>query len=279
MSNHSTQSWGFRPKVIATDLDGTIVSSYDRISDRTIAAFTKARDLGVEIFFVTGRPPRWMPEIKAAFGFGHAICANGALHYDLLDGNVIEEWLIPISNQVEAVTKLRQAVPSISFATEYRDEFHHENAYIPRWDVGVDHHPVEAIEAKLTEPAFKLLARCSHHELTSDELLAIAKKEIGHLVTITHSNAGESLLEISAIDVSKGKTLARLTERMGFTSADVVTFGDNPNDFSMLEWADRSWAMSDGHPDGPKHAKFVAAAHHQDGVAIVIEQLLELPTN
>jgi hydroxymethylpyrimidine pyrophosphatase-like HAD family hydrolase len=102
--------------------------------------------------------------------------------------------------------------------------------------------------------------------------------EIGHLVTITHSNAGESLLEISALDVSKGKTLARLTERMGFTSADVVTFGDNPNDFSMLEWADRSWAMSDGHPDGPKHAKFVAAAHHQDGVAIVIEQLLELPT-
>jgi hydroxymethylpyrimidine pyrophosphatase-like HAD family hydrolase len=121
------------------------------------------------------------------------------------------------------------------------------------------------------------LARCSHHEFTSDQLLAIAQKEIGHLVTITHSSGQDSLLEISALDVSKGKTLARLTKRMGFTSADVVTFGDNPNDFSMLEWADRSWAMADGHPDGPKHAKFVADAHHHDGVAQIIEELLELP--
>ena len=45
----------------------------------------------------------------------------------------------------------------------------------------------------------------------------------------------------------------------------------------MLQWADRSWAMSDGHADAPKYAKFVAQAHHLDGVAIVIEELLELP--
>jgi len=270
-------SLGLRPKVIATDLDGTIVSSYDHITDRTIAAFTRAQNMGIEIFFVTGRPPRWMLEVKAAFGFGHAICANGALHYDLLKGTVIEEWLIPIANQREAVATLRRAVPSISFATEYGNEFHHESSYIPRWDVGMEIQPVALIEEKLTKPAFKLLARCSNHEFTSDQLLSIAQKEIGHLVTITHSSGQDSLLEISAIDVSKGKTLARLTKRMGFTSADVVTFGDNPNDFSMLEWADRSWAMSDGHPEGPKHAKFVAEAHHQDGVAQVIEELLELP--
>jgi hydroxymethylpyrimidine pyrophosphatase-like HAD family hydrolase len=45
-----------RPKLIATDLDGTIVPHNEGISHRTIAAFTKARDLGVEVFFVTGRP-------------------------------------------------------------------------------------------------------------------------------------------------------------------------------------------------------------------------------
>ena len=66
-----------RPKLIATDLDGTIVSHKGVISQRTIDVFTRARDLGVHVFFVTGRPPRWMGEIREAFGFGEAICCNG----------------------------------------------------------------------------------------------------------------------------------------------------------------------------------------------------------
>ena len=53
-----------RPKLIATDLDGTIVSHKGVISQRTIDVFTRARDLGVHVFFVTGRPPRWMGEIR-----------------------------------------------------------------------------------------------------------------------------------------------------------------------------------------------------------------------
>ncbi len=218
-----------------------------------------------------------MREIKDAFGFGNAICANGAMHYDLMKEEVIEEWLIPLENQFEFVKRMRAAVPSISFATECGEDFHHENAYIPRWDVGIDMAPVMRIEEKLLKPAFKMLARCSDYEFTSDELLEIALREVGDLVTITHSNASEALLEISALGVSKGETLAKLTARLGFTSKDVVTFGDNPNDFSMLKWADRSWAMADGHIDGPKHAKFVAEPHHMDGVAIVIEGLLTLP--
>ncbi len=217
-----------------------------------------------------------MREIKDAFGFGNAICANGAMHYDLLKEEVIEEWLIPLDFQFEFVKRMRDAVPPISFATEYGDEFHHEMAYVPRWDVGVDNSPVLRIEEKLLKPAFKMLARCSNYEYTSDELLAIAQREAGDLVTITHSNGGDSLIEISALGVSKGQTLAKLTARLGFTSTDVVAFGDNPNDFSMLSWAGRSWAMADGHPDARKHSKFVAEPHHLDGVAMVIEELLQL---
>jgi hydroxymethylpyrimidine pyrophosphatase-like HAD family hydrolase len=77
--------------------------------------------------------------------------------------------------------------------------------------------------------------------------------------------------------VSKGETLAKLVARNGHTADDVVTFGDNPNDFSMLSWATRSWAMADGHPDVQKYGKFVALPHKEDGVAIVIEELLKLP--
>jgi Cof subfamily protein (haloacid dehalogenase superfamily) len=266
-----------RPKLIATDLDGTVVAHYGDITQRTIDAFRKAHSMGIEIFFVTGRPPRWMPEIKDAFGIGNAICGNGAMLYDLHNDNVLEQWLIEEEVQLEAVKRLRKAIPEISFAIESHSYFHREKIYIPRWDVGLDNIGVHQIEEVITSPALKVLARCSQQELTSDEMLAIAKVELDGLATVTHSNPHDSLLEISALGVSKGMTLAKMAARLGIDAADCVSFGDNPNDFSMLEWCGRSYAMADGHPDGPKYAKGVAAPCEEDGVAIVIEQLLELP--
>jgi hypothetical protein len=273
-----TQLVGVRPKLIATDLDGTIVNHDGRISERTISAFKSARDLGVEVFFVTGRPPRWMPEIREAFGFGSAICGNGAMLYDLMGDKVLEEWLIELPEQFETVTRLRKSIPEVSFAVESHNYFHREKAYIPRWDIGLDNIGVHTIEEVIKSPALKMLARCSQQNLSSDEMLAIAMKELDGLVTVTHSNPHDSLLEISALGVSKGATLARMAERLGITADECVTFGDNPNDFSMLEWAGRSYAMASGHPDGGKYAKSIAGPCEEDGVAIAIEALLDLPT-
>ena len=266
-----------RPKLIATDLDGTIVTHDGVISERTIAAFQRARELEVEVFFVTGRPPRWMPEIREAFGFGRAICGNGAMLYDLMGDAVLEEWLVEVPDQLETVTRLRKSIDQVSFAVESHNYFHREKAYIPRWDVGLDNIGVHAIEEVIKSPALKMLARCSQQNLSSDEMLEIALKELDGLVTVTHSNPHDSLLEISALGVSKGATLARMAARLGIDAADCVTFGDNPNDFSMLEWAGRSYAMSSGHPDGAQYAKSIAAPCEEDGVAIAIEALLDLP--
>lgn len=266
-----------RPKLIATDLDGTIVPHNEGISHRTIAAFTKARDLGIEIFFVTGRPPRWMDDVREAFDFGTAICCNGGLLYDMHNDKVLEQWMIQPTELQKAVDILRKTIPNVSFAVESNDHFHREKAYIPRWDVGLDNVGVEKIEEIVTSPALKVLARCSQQELSSDEMLAIATVELQGLVTVTHSNPSDSLLEISALGVSKGMTLAKMAARLDINAADCVSFGDNPNDFSMLEWCGRSFAMADGHPDGVKYAKGIAGPCEEDGVAIIIEQLLELP--
>jgi len=266
-----------RPRLIATDLDGTIVAHYGVISDRTKAAFNAAHNAGIEIFFVTGRPPRWMPEIAEAFSFGHAICGNGALHYDIHNEKILEEWLMPATQQVETVNRLRMAIPNISFALEAHNYFHREKAYIPRWDAGLDNIGVHDITEVIQGPALKILARCSQQELSSDQMLEIALRELEGVATVTHSNSHDSLLEINALGISKGRTLSLLAERMGISAYESVAFGDNPNDFTMLAWAGRSWAMSDGHPEAPNHAKSVADPHIEDGVAKVIEQLLELP--
>jgi hypothetical protein len=266
-----------RPKLIATDLDGTIVHHDGRITQRTIDAFSKAHNLGIHIYFVTGRPPRWMNEIREAFGFGEAICGNGAMLYDLRNREVTEEWLISKEEQIEVAQRMRRVIPSISFAIETHDYYHREKSYIPRWDIGLDNVGVERIEDVAKSPVFKMLARCSGGEFTSDEMLEVALVELNGLVTVTHSNPHESLLEISALGISKGTTLAKVAGRLGIEAADCVSFGDNPNDFPMLQWCGRSYAMADGHPDGIKFAKDQAPSHDDDGVAIIIEKLLELP--
>ena len=268
---------GKRPKLIGTDLDGTIVAHYGFISERTKIAFTAAHEAGIHIYFVTGRPIRWMVEIKENFNFGTGICGNGAMLYDFINQKVLEEWLFSVKDQLETVKRLREVIPPVTFALEIDGDFHREKHYTPRWDVGFDYEGVDKIEEAITKPALKLLARCINGEYTSDEMLILASKALGGIATVTHSNSTDSLLEISADGVSKGATLSKIAARHGLTGEDCVTFGDNPNDFSMLSWASRSWAMADGHPDLMKYAKFQTDAHQEDGVAKVIERLLELP--
>jgi hydroxymethylpyrimidine pyrophosphatase-like HAD family hydrolase len=218
-----------------------------------------------------------MVEIKENFGFGTGICANGAMLYDFNNEKVLEEWLFPVDAQLETVKRLREVLPHVSFAVEIGKEFHREKKYVPRWDIGEDNVGVEKIEQAITKPALKMLARCVNGEYSSDEMLEIASKALVSIATATHSNSTDSLLEISADGVSKGATLSKIASRHGLTADDCVTFGDNPNDFSMLSWAGRSWSMADGHPDLLKYAKFQTDAHEEDGVANVIERLLELP--
>ena len=268
---------GKRPKLIATDLDGTIVAHYGFISDRTKIAFAAAHAAGIHIYFITGRPIRWMKEIKENFNFGLGVCGNGALLYDFINEKVLEEWSFSVEAQLETVKRLRQVIPPVSFATEIGEHFLRENKYVPRWVIGEDNVGVDLIEEVITAPALKMLARCSDGEFSSDEMLALASKALEGIATVTHSNSTDSLLEISAVGVSKGATLSKVAGRLGLTADDCVTFGDNPNDFSMLSWASRSWAMADGHPDLMKYAKFQTDPHQEDGVAKVIEQLLELP--
>ena len=268
---------GKRPKLIGTDLDGTIVAHYGFISERTKIAFAAANAAGVHIYFVTGRPIRWMKEIAENFNFGLGICGNGAMLYDFKEEKILEEWLFSVEAQLETVKRLRELIPHVTFAVEVDQQFHREKKYVPRWDIGADNVGAEKIEELIKKPALKMLARCAHGEFTSDQMLALASKALVGIATVTHSNSTDSLLEISADGVSKGATLAKMAARHGLTAADCVTFGDNPNDFSMLSWAGRSWAMADGHPDLMKHAKFQTDAHQEDGVAKVIERLLELP--
>ena len=264
------------PRLVATDLDGTVVRSDGTISARTAAAFARIERAGAHLVLVTGRPPRLMGPIAEAFGphGGTAICSNGAFGYDLRSRQVVAEYPIDTVTLVEAARRLREAVPGIGLAVEHAEEIVGDDRYeAGDWDAGVTvQRPGE--DKLWSRPAPKLIGR--HPVLSADELLALAAPVIGDLVTVYHSN-GLRLVEAVAADVSKAHALTRLVRTLGIVPAEVAAFGDMPNDLPMLEWAGTSYAVANAHPSVLGMADQVIAANDEDGVAQVIESLFPAP--
>ena len=257
------------PSLIATDLDGTIVRGDGTISPRTVAAFTRAEEAGARFVLVTGRPPRIMPRIAAAFGHrGSAICANGALTYDMRTDTVTAQRLIPPEALAAAAAALRAAIPGIGIAVEYADGHAADNVYeAASWDVNTTI-PRVADDVLFATPASKLLGR--HMGRTPDELLAVAAPMLDGLVNVSHSN-GKGLIEASAIGVSKASAVAELAASLGIGREAVLAFGDMPNDLPLLSWAGTSCAVANAHPDVLAAATRVIPSVDDDGVADYLE--------
>jgi Cof subfamily protein (haloacid dehalogenase superfamily) len=257
------------PRVVATDLDGTLLRSDGTVSARSRHALGAAEDAGALVVLVTGRPPRWMAPVVEQTGHrGLAVCANGALVYDMHTEEVLEEHLLEPEIAVEITRALRDSLPGLAFAVERGQHgFAHEPAYRPGWDT--EDKVVDALDRIMTEPMAKLLAR--HPELDPDTLLARAREIVGEVATLTHSSQ-DGLLEISAAGVSKASTLELVCAQRGYAATDVVAFGDMPNDIPLLVWAGWSVAVENAHPDVMDVVDEVTASNDDDGVAVVLDR-------
>lgn len=254
-------------RLVATDLDGTVIRSDRTISERTVAALARVEAAGAHLVLVTGRPPRWMHEVAQATGHrGLAICANGALVYDLHTEEVVESHLIETAVLAELVERLSDAVPQLSFAAEHLDGFVREPTYRTLMPQGA----VDTMDRLLAAPAAKLLAQ--HPELDADALLARARTVIGDLAEVTHASR-HGLLEISAAGVSKASTLATLCSELAVEAAQVLAFGDMPNDLPLLSWAGTAYAVANAHPAVLAAVDRRTASNDEDGVARVLERL------
>ena len=261
-------------RMVATDLDGTVVRGDGTISARTLAAFEACERAGIDIVFVTGRPPRWLADIVDQTGHrGFALCANGALVYDLATDQVVRSHPMSRADVLQARRLLAEVVPDATFALETLAGFRREEQYIARWDVGAEA-LVGPVEDMLVDDPGVLKLLCRNESGTSDDLLDVARTVLDGVAKPTHSNPNDTLLEVSALGVSKATALAELAAERGIEQSDVVAFGDMPNDLELLAWAGRGYAMTGGHPDAIAAASHVAPPCEQDGVAQVLEGLL-----
>jgi hydroxymethylpyrimidine pyrophosphatase-like HAD family hydrolase len=259
------------PQLIVTDLDGTIVRGDGTISERTIAAFLQAERVGTRFVFITSRSPRGLEPVIAGFGNqGTAICANGALVYDLAAARVVAERLITPGDLAAAAQALRAAVPGIGIAVEYWDGHVADDVYEPvTWELSMSI-PRLTDEELFSKPGAKLLGR--HMGYTPDELLLRAAPACQGIVTVSHSN-GTSLIEANAIGVSKASAIAEFAASLGIGRESVVAFGDMPNDLAMLSWAGTSCAVANAHSSVLAAATHVIGGCADDGVAQFLEGL------
>jgi Cof subfamily protein (haloacid dehalogenase superfamily) len=264
----------WRPGLIASDMDGTLLRRDDTVSDGTVAEIERWRADGVPVVLATGRPPRWMRRIRDVLGYGTAVCCNGAVLLDLERFEVIdEEPLLP--DVLEAITaELRRRQPGTWFAVEYGLEFRHEPIYRPRWDVDAPGVAEATLAEMVRAPVAKLLAR--HEDLSRDEFIALVEDVVGDRATVTNSSV-EALAEISAAGVTKASGLAKVAEWHGVGPEDVVVFGDMPNDIAAFEWVraagGRAVAMAQAHPDLMAVATDVTGTNEDDGVAVFLASL------
>ncbi|GAA2793189.1 HAD-IIB family hydrolase [Kitasatospora sp. CM 4170] len=265
------------PRLIATDLDGTLLCAGGTVSARTAAALAAAEAAGVQVVFVTGRPPRWMQQVSAHIGgHGVAICSNGGAVVDVRRGELLESSPLGAEAALAVVAALRAKLPGTAFAFEYPAGFAREPGYELRMWGEDESHPVGPAEELLgtggpVKGLFKLLAK--HPDLDPDKLLTEARAVAGHLAEITRS-APVPLLEISAPGVTKASTLARWCAGRGIDRSEVVAFGDMPNDLEMLAWAGTAYAVANAHPQVLAAVPLHTVSNEQDGVAAVLERLL-----
>ena len=268
-------------RLVATDLDGTLLRSDGTVSPRTRAALEAAEAAGLVVVFVTGRPPRWLDHVVEETGhLGVAVGANGAVIYDLHDEQIVRAHTLEPAVALEVAEDVRARFPGVSYAVEYVDGFAAEADYVHDWTINPDNDrrgnplpmPRVAPLAQIVDrPLLKLLAKDKGRE--ADEFLALAGTLLGDRATITHSSS-IGLLEIAAPGVTKATGLAEVAADHDIAASEVVAIGDMPNDIPMLEWAGRSCAVANAHPTVRAVADEVVGTNDEDAVAVLIESVL-----
>ena len=258
-------------RLIASDLDGTLLGADGQLSARTQRALAAARQAGIVVVAATGRSHRTaLPRVGAHVDW--AVCSNGAVLYDVARDQVDAHHPIGPELVARLVADVAAHVPEIGLAWETADGFGADAAF-HRLRPSAESLLVEAPLGQLLEggaAVTKLLV--AHPDLVQDVLLDALRPVLP--VEVEATTSGADFVEVTATGVDKAFTVGLVCERLGIDRADVLAFGDHLNDLPLLSWAGRAVAMANAHPAVLDVIDERAAPNDADGVAEVLETLV-----
>ena len=270
-----------KPKLILTDLDGTLLRDDKSLSPANRAALVRAAAQGAEVVVATGRffggIPRELLELPFLRYF---ILMNGAKVYDRREDRVLYRSEIPLA-QAERVMDLLEPLDCTVDCYQNdvgwmeRRYFDHLDYYVTdpvsRAMVRSHRRPVDDLRAQVRaggDTVQKMQAYFPHLELRP-QVMALLRREVPGVV---QSVSLPTNLELNAAGATKGAALAALCRALGVDPLDTAAFGDGTNDVSMLAAAGVGVAMANGAPETKQAADLVTASNQEDGVALVLDR-------
>ncbi len=252
----------FRPKLVALDVDGTIVDGQNVISPATADAVQRVVEAGIPVVIATGRAVPGAFEIcdRLDLPDGLAVCSNGAVLIGYRPVEVIHAVTFDAS---EAVQRVLVEVPDAFVAVEEVGVGYRVNRPFPTGEIAGTI-TVEDTDSLISEPVTRVIIRAPAHD--PHEFHALVE---GLGLTETNYYIGYTAwLDIAPLGVSKASGLDWVVDRLGVDPADVLAVGDGFNDLEMLQWAGRGVAMGHG-PDQLKDvADAVTGTVFEDGLAM-----------
>jgi len=258
----------WRPRLVALDIDGTLVDSSNEMSPAVHEVVLAIRDAGIETVISTGRAIPGVMDTVGKLGFteGYAVASNGAVVFTYDPVDVIHAVTFDAS---DAVRRVMEQVPDAIVAVEEVGTGFRVNRPFPEEEFS-GQFVVDDVETLIAEPVTRVVIRSTDH--TPAEFTALVH-DLG--LTGTNYFIGYSAwLDLAPEGVSKASGLEVVCERLGIGRADVLAVGDGNNDIEMLEWAGRGVAMGHG-PDTLKAAAdAVTGGIDEDGLATELKQYL-----
>lgn len=263
-------------KLIAFDLDGTLLNGEHQLSEETIAAVNKVREKGVKVLIATGRMFCSAAPYAEQLGIVEPLISyNGALVVD----PVKEEQLFHEPIPFEIAKKITKKVEENDYHLQlYIDDklfVSQTNKYTDRYidisgiKAGVVGSLVDFLD---TEPTKMLII-----EDDEDRLIEIKNFLIENFSDqIELSSSYYSFIEITKKDISKAVPLKTIAADLGIKREEIMAFGDGLNDLKMIEWVGRGVAMQNAHPELQEHADDTAPDHDDLGIARYLKKEFEL---
>jgi Cof subfamily protein (haloacid dehalogenase superfamily) len=255
---------------VACDLDRTLIAEDYVLRRRTRGALAAARARGVHVIVVTGR--MFQSARHYLTGPEPVVCYQGALVADPATGEFLLHVPIPLELAREAIGAIQDAGYGLNCYVD-------DELYVERVTPEAESYSTfQFIELNVVGPLLEWLERpptklvVVGDPLKLDQLGATLRAQFDGRLFIAKSLP--HFLELAHPDVSKGTGLQFVADRLGFTPAETVSFGDGENDLELMDWAGYAVAVENAHPAVKARADFVAPSAEEEGVAQVIEAFL-----
>lgn len=259
-------------RLVAIDLDGTLLRSDKKLSVRAVRAVQSAAERGVKVVIASARPPRSSREIYQHLGLDTLqVCYNGALTIDWSNGRYLQHLALCNRLGADIVRNARMMDPSVVVWVERLDKWLTDRADpLLGTETSKTHKPdfVGPLDACFGEPLTKLMLLAPPERMLP--MRDLLRAQYGHLASMFVTD--EHLVQFCHPAVDKAAAVARVAKHYGVPAEDCLAIGDAPNDAGMLRWAGLGVAVANAWQPTLEAADARVSSNDEDGVAEAIEK-------